>query len=395
MGPKDFVYIVDDDGDVLASTEFLLKSLGIGCRTFSSAEQLLHAITDMAPGCILTDLRMPTMSGLDLQAELLACSFDWPLIFMTGHGDIPTVVTAVKNGAIEFIQKPFSDEQLLTALHAGFAALRDRRISAGEAVRDALRRDKVLPHYQPKVDLSSGTVIGFEALLRWTPQPSHLDTCKAIHDAFEDRVLGAALTQRMLQQIFSDMAGWISSGVPFGHVAINASSGDLEDPDYVPGLVRALTKNGIPPEAVQVEVTETVTVDPSAHLVRSSLEKLSSAGIAIALDDFGTGFASLTHLQNLPVDVIKIDRSFLANLDSPSSASIIKAIVGLSKGLGKQVVAEGVETAAQAKFLVETGCEIGQGFLFGRAMPASEVPRIVAAASSSQPAPLGAPGNRQ
>lgn len=371
---QNIVYIIDDDEDVRASAAFLLDSFGISCRTFDRADIFLDTLASLPPGCILSDLRMPGLSGLDLQTELLRRSFDWPLIFMTGHGDIPTVVHALKKGALEFIEKPFTDERLLAVLNDGFALVGRCRKSECERVREALQQGNILPHYQPKVDLRSGTVVGFEALLRWDTQRSATERCKAIHDAYEDPALGSALTERMLDCIMADIKGWIEAGTRFGHVSINASSCDIEDPAYADRLLARLEEAGVPASAIQVEVTETVTLDPQAHVVRETLDKLFAAGITIALDDFGTGFASLTHLQNLPVQVIKIDRAFVATLEDKSSASIVKAIVGLARGLGKEVVAEGVETRLQARFLSANGCDFAQGYLFGPGLPAAEVP---------------------
>jgi two-component system response regulator FixJ len=119
----DFVYVVDDDPDVLGSIGLLLESLLLDCETFASGEALLGGLSDLPPGCILTDLKMPGMTGLDLQSELLRRGLDWPVVFMTNRSDVPDVVKAMKNGAVEFIEKPFTEERLLAALHAGFVAL--------------------------------------------------------------------------------------------------------------------------------------------------------------------------------------------------------------------------------------------------------------------------------
>jgi EAL domain-containing protein (putative c-di-GMP-specific phosphodiesterase class I) len=137
-----------------------------------------------------------------------------------------------------------------------------------------------------------------------------------------------------------------------------------------------LEKWSIPANQIHIEVTESVSLGPDATEVKESLATLRKAGVMVALDDFGTGYASLTHLQDLPFDYIKIDRSFIARSEEPSSASIIKAMIGLSTGLGKGTVAEGVETTEQARFLKEQGCQIGQGHLFGRPAPAEAVPDL-------------------
>lgn len=377
------VYVVDDDKDVLGSIGCLLRSLRLDCRTYNSGEALLAAIASLPPGCILTDLRMPGLSGLELQAELLRRGFNWPIVFMTGHGDTPTVVQAIQKGAVEFIEKPFSDERLLSALHAGFASLTEKIEETNSSlaeVRTALQRDGIFPYYQPKVRLATGEAAGFEALIRWGSSRIRTNT-SLIHDAFEDRGLAKPLAERMIDGILTDVAAWIRGGIAFGHVAINASSVDLEDEGFPARLLAKMEKRGIPSGAIHVEVTEGVSVRADAAEVNKALAQLRAQGIKIALDDFGTGYASLAHLQDLPFDYIKIDRSFIDRFKEPSTASIIKAMIGLARGLGKDIVAEGVEREDQASFLIEHGCEFGQGFLYNKAVSADDVPKICSLSS--------------
>ena len=372
---ESFVYIIDDDGDVLASAAFLLQSLGIRNRTFSSAEIFLNSASSLEPGCILSDLNMPGMSGIALHQELLRHSIEWPFILMSGQGDIPVAIEAIKRGAVNYLQKPFSDDQLLAVLHSAFQSLKSAPARDNLAIREALESNRVLPHYQPKVDLRTGRITGFEALLRWN-EDAVGDRESAIHEAFADPSLGRKLSRRMLECVLADMSAWIERAVPFGRISFNASTRDLENPDYAREVLEGLKRSGVPASAIQVEVVETVAFDPHNH-VRETLEKLSRAKVSIALDDFGTGYASLTHLRALPVDTIKIDRSFVSTLNEKASASIIKAIIGLARGLDKEVVAEGAETQEQVAFLKEQGCDTAQGFYFGQARPTAEIPDLL------------------
>lgn len=373
LASDSFVYIIDDDGDVLASAAFLLQSLGIPNRAFSSAESFLHSADSLEPGCILCDFNMPGMSGLNLQQRLLSQAIEWPFILMSGQGDIPVAIEAIKKGAVEYLQKPFTDDQLLSVLHSGFRSLKSVGPVDNGSIREALKCGKVVPHYQPKIDLLTGRSAGFEALLRWDGADPRADTANAIRDAFADPILGLKLSRRMLECILADISGWVERGIAFGRISFNASSRDLENPHYAEEVLEKLERAGVVPGAIQIEVLETVAFDPHTH-VRETLERLSNARVSIALDDFGTGYASLTHLRALPVDTIKIDRSFISTLDEPSSSSIVKAMIGLAKGLGKEVIAEGVETREQALFLKQQGCDVAQGFYFGQAVPANDVP---------------------
>lgn len=252
-----------------------------------------------------------------------------------------------------------------------------KRASEISLARDALQHDMVLPTYQPKVELATGKLDGFEALLRWRHPTRGIQAPGLIGAAFEDLELAGALTDRMLACLLRDMRGWLDDGVEFGHVAVNAAAADFKQQDFAERLLERLERAGIPPGRLQVEVTETVFLGRGAEHVEKALRQLSASGIRIALDDFGTGYASLTHLKQFPVDVVKIDRSFLRDISEPHNAAIIRTVVSLGQGLGLDVVAEGVETPEQEAYLLAEGCRLGQGYLYGKAVPASRVAELV------------------
>ena len=236
----------------------------------------------------------------------------------------------------------------------------------------ALDGDFVEPFYQPKVDLRSGAVVGFEALLRCRPSGEGLYGPHRISAAFEDGMLAAQLGDRMLSRVLEDAAAWRRAGLQFGHVAINAAAPDLRRPDFAERLLEQVEAKGLRPNDIHLEVTESVLIGRTAPHVQRSLEIISKNGIKVALDDFGTGFASLSHLKQFPVDVIKIDRRFVRNLDvDEEDGVIVHALIGLARALGLEVVAEGIETEAQRNFLAALGCTTGQGFLFGKPEPSS------------------------
>jgi EAL domain-containing protein (putative c-di-GMP-specific phosphodiesterase class I) len=186
--------------------------------------------------------------------------------------------------------------------------------------------------------------------------------------------IGSDLTKRMMAGIISDTRDWLDRGLDFGSVAMNASSADFRAGDFADWILERLHNRAIPARHFQLEVTETVFLGRGAEQVEDALRQLSAEGVRIALDDFGTGYASLRHLRQFPVDAIKIDRSFVQDLDVKEDATeIVRAVINLAQSLGMHVVAEGVETAAQANQLNRMGCDQGQGFLYSRAVPASEV----------------------
>lgn len=254
----------------------------------------------------------------------------------------------------------------------------EQRARIRAEVRDALPKKQFVPFYQPKIDINAGQIVGFEALIRWD-HPDGMRSPGAFMPALEDPELSRLLCAAMLDAIIADMARWQVQELPFGRIAFNASSSEFSGFDLAGHLTWRLRSIGVPPSRFGVEVTEAVFLDSETEAINTTLEKLRAAGIEIALDDFGTGFASLTHLQTFPVDVIKIDQSFVRRLATDAgSRAITAAVVGLGHSLGKKVVAEGAESAEQVRLLKATGCDQVQGYYFGRPMPSENVPKFIA-----------------
>jgi len=258
-----------------------------------------------------------------------------------------------------------------------------RRSSKMTLARNALHQDLIAPFYQPKVELISGKLVGFEALLRWRHPTRGVQMPATIDAAFEDLELARQLTDRIFNHVLSDMRRWLDSGVDFGHVAINVTAADFKQKGFPELLLSRLDAHALPRECLEVEVTETVFLGRGAEYVEEALKTLSKGGIRIALDDFGTGYASLSHLKQFPVDIVKIDRSFLKDINEDThNTAIIRTVIGLGRSLGLDVVAEGVETLDQQSYLIGQGCKLGQGYLYGKAAPAARVPGMIASAAA-------------
>jgi EAL domain-containing protein (putative c-di-GMP-specific phosphodiesterase class I) len=185
----------------------------------------------------------------------------------------------------------------------------------------------------------------------------------------------------MIDRVIADMRSWLDKGIPFHNVAINAAAAEFRRDNFAERLLEQLRRARIPTRCLQLEVTETVFLGRGAEYVHRALALLNANGVRIALDDFGTGYASLRHLKQFPVDIIKIDQSFVHDMESdPGDEAIIHAVINLGRSLGIKVVAEGIETEAQATRLIELGCDFGQGFLFSKPIAARRVPALLAAA---------------
>jgi diguanylate cyclase (GGDEF)-like protein len=245
--------------------------------------------------------------------------------------------------------------------------------------REAIQDERIVPYYQPKLDLADGSIVGFEALLRWRDKKDSVHLPAGIAAAFEEHEVAAEISDRIISHSIGDMRRWLERYVPFGHVAVNASAAEFRRDDFAERVLESLHKADIPPACFQLEVTETVFLGRGAEFVQRALSVLNETGVKIALDDFGTGYASLRHLKEFPVGTVKIDRSFVRDMeDDPNDEAIIKAVINLGKNLGIKVVAEGIERMSQAERLIELGCDYGQGFLFSEAVPGGHIPPLVA-----------------
>ncbi|MBW0368005.1 sensor domain-containing phosphodiesterase [Ensifer adhaerens] len=226
-------------------------------------------------------------------------------------------------------------------------------------------------HYQPKIALDTGRRVGFEALLRLQKPDGSVIGPAAFSAALDDPALSRRIGSFVMECAVAQAKAWEMAGVDFGHIAINVSSSQFI---ALPGgrclvdeILGATRSAGLSSRRIQIEVTEGVMLSQQGDDIGTQLEALRAAGFIVAFDDFGTGFASLVHLKEFAYDQIKIDGCFVrAMTGSRADHAIVKAIIDMANALGKQVVAEGVETVTELRALQELGCQFGQGFLFGR-----------------------------
>jgi diguanylate cyclase (GGDEF)-like protein len=233
------------------------------------------------------------------------------------------------------------------------------------ALRQAIAEHQLAVHYQPQIELASGRLAGVEALLRWQHPVLGAVPPGSFVPIAEETGLIVELGRYVLDTACRELADWPKE-VKF---AVNVSPTQLELDDVVMAVRTALNRHGVAPGRLDIEITEGVFAQPGAQL-DDALARLRQLGVGLALDDFGTGYSSLGYLSRLPAGVLKIDRSFIMQLpEDAGTLAIVKAVLGLAKTLGKQVVAEGIESPEQSKLLTDLGCDLGQGYLFGRAMP--------------------------
>ncbi|PDT91724.1 diguanylate cyclase [Bradyrhizobium sp. Y36] len=242
-------------------------------------------------------------------------------------------------------------------------------------LRDAIRNDVLRPYYQPLIDLSSGRITGFEALVRWPHAERGMVSPAEFIPVAEDTGLINPLGGLMLRRACLDAAAWPDDV----RVAVNLSPLQFRSGNLLSMVTDALKHSGLPPRRLELEITETLLLEKSAQVL-ATLHALRALGVRISMDDFGTGYSSLSYLRSFPFDKIKIDQSFVRDLGANREAqAIIRSIVSLGKGLGVTITAEGVETEAELSCLRAEGCDEGQGFLFSKARPHAEIVSLLAA----------------
>lgn len=238
------------------------------------------------------------------------------------------------------------------------------------AIPTALHRREFVPFYQPKVDIESGAIVGFEALVRWCHPSQGILLPGCFLSVFDTPPLVEQMTAAMVDAVAKDIRAWRDAGLEPGTVAVNMPEALLAHEAGYRMLDHAVREHALDWRDFSVEITEDVFLNRSADRISTMVARLNERGVSVALDDFGTGFASLTHLRAFPFDEIKIDRSFTVDIGKDKCAEqIIKAMIDLARNLGKKVVAEGIETPEQARFLLQSGCRLGQGYLFSKAVP--------------------------
>ncbi|MGH3088364.1 MAG: putative bifunctional diguanylate cyclase/phosphodiesterase, partial [Rubrobacteraceae bacterium] len=254
------------------------------------------------------------------------------------------------------------------------------RLRLERDLRLALEYGQIEVHYQPEVFLSSGRVYGLEALARWNhPEHGPLSPAEFIPVA-EDSGLILRLGEYVLEESCRRMRLWrdaLPESAPCA-IGVNVSAMQLRQRDFVPRIAGSLEKNGLEPACLQLEITESAAIEDLEAALRAC-DELKELGVRIALDDFGTGHSSLSSLRRFPLDALKVDRSFVSNLEDDSQmANVVASIIELAHALDLEVISEGIETPGQLSMLRHLGCDIGQGYHFSRPIPPNEAFELLA-----------------
>ena len=385
------ILVLDDEPFMLKLLARLLTNLGFThVATCDNGQAALDLVDDAVhvPQLILCDLNMPGMDGVEFIRKLVEHGYMGSLILVSGEDErtlqsARKLVQAHQIDVLGVLQKPVSPQMLsklltdwVPAVHAA-ARLPGKGYSA-DRLGQAIRQGELVNHYQPKVAVATGEVVGVETLVRWRhPQDGMVFPDQFIGLA-EANDLIDALTSVVLAQALRDTAAWAHVGLKL-KVAVNVSMDNLTALEF-PELVTAHAAAAeVAPLSIVLEVTESQLMkDLRAPL--EILTRLRMRRFKLSIDDFGTGHSSLAQLRDVPFDELKIDQSFVHGAHSnETNRAIFFASLGLAKELGMEVVAEGVEDQADWDFLQKTGCDLAQGYFIARPMPAEDVLAWVAA----------------
>ncbi len=350
------------DGDIvgrLGGDEFvvIMPALADPAAAEAAAQRLLEEISQPMPGLEGHDLRVTLSIGISL----------YPSDGVTSE----TLLSKADAAMYRVKEHSGGAWQAYDDAPAGLPGDPSRR---AKNVAEALARHEIVAHFQPVVDLADGRVVAVEALARWNHPVSGLLGPAAFIDAVKDTESIVRLGETMLDLSCRHVSRWRRTGTPNLRVAVNVSPRQLRDAGFVESVRTMLGRYQLPAEALDLEITEDFMAGDATPAI-DALRELADRGVRIAIDHFGTGYSSFNYLRRLPVKSLKIDHSFVAELNAPetfdSGAAIIRAIVSVAKSLGLDVVAEGIETQAQLRLLRALGCDYAQGNFIGRALAAS------------------------
>ena len=244
-------------------------------------------------------------------------------------------------------------------------------------LRRALEKSEFVNYYQPKVELTTGRIVGVEALVRWMDPTRGLVPPNDFVPALETTGMIGDVAQKIMERAIEDWRSWRDAGLIAPRIAVNIASAQLRNDDFVPALQRALAVLDGDPSAIGIEVTESILISNMERAIEV-LQQVRALGVPVAIDDFGTGYSSLAYIVTLPIDELKIDRAFVKKITAdPAYEGIVRTCVSLARGLNLKVVAEGVETEGQATALRNLGCDQAQGFYYSPPVPADQLVKML------------------
>ena len=399
---KPSVLVIDDD-DRIRRLLLDILSERHRCSEASSAETALILLAQERFDLVILDINLGGMSGIELVPHVHSMSADSIVLMVSGQNNIETAIEAMRAGAFDYILKPFAvsqvEEATERALRKSFLLKEKERCkdpldrlltersdelnqlarydTLESSLRNAIPNGELVLHYQPRVSTDSLHITGVEALVRWQHSQLGLLLPGAFIPLAEELDLLSPISDWVLRTACSQNRDWQQRGFPPMRIAVNISARECQQLLLAETVRQVLEETGLEPKFLELELTES-SIMSDTQVTLDVLKSLKAMNVTISVDDFGTGFSSLSYLKRLPIDALKIDKSFVQDVTTDQNdAALVMAIVALAHNLRLQVVAEGVETEEQLKFLHLLRCDEAQGYLFSKPLPAQQVERVL------------------
>jgi diguanylate cyclase (GGDEF)-like protein/PAS domain S-box-containing protein len=291
--------------------------------------------------------------------------------------DAATTELAMRNADLALCMAKETGRGRCMVFEPAYAEAVEQRLLLARDLRHAIEENELHAQYQPQVDIATGRVVGFEALLRWTHRERGPISPAVFIPVAESSGIIVDLGLWVLREACRQGRAWLDQGLPPRTIAVNVSPAQFWNMDFETAVSAVLAETGLPPNLLCLELTESLFVDQSEHQISRTLGALSGLGVRLALDDFGSGYSSLGYLTRLPFDRLKVDRSFVDGVSiHPEKRKLLGGIIALSRGLGMSVVAEGAERAAEVDVLRELGCDVVQGYVYSRPVAPDKAPVV-------------------
>lgn len=339
---------------------------------------LLDDVETQAAAIRITERIMRRLSRpLELDGRIFHIAASVGIVFGSAEYQEPAEV--LRDADIAMYRAKATGKSRYEVFHPAMREAAQARVALENELRRAVTHQEFRVYYQPIIDISSGVLVGFEALVRWAHPTRGILPPAAFLDVAEEAGLNDAIGWQVIEQVCQQLAEWRRT-LPQAaalSVSVNLSARQFMLPDLYPRLVRLLEQYRLPPDALKLELTESALMEYSRDAA-AVLMSLREYGIQIAIDDFGVGYSSLSYLVQLPIDQIKIDRNFIVQLEQAQhSQAIVSAIVNLARSLNLEVVAEGLETTGQIERMRAVGCQYGQGYLIGYPLPGDDATQVL------------------
>lgn len=298
--------------------------------------------------------------------------------------DAATTELAMRHADLALCMAKENGRGRCMVFESAYAEVVEQRLLLARDLRHAIEENELHAHYQPQVELSTGRVVGFEALLRWTHRERGAISPAEFIPVAESSGIIVDLGLWILREACQQGRDWLDQGLPPRTIAVNVSPAQFWNMDFETAVSAVLAETALPPNLLCLELTESLFVDQSEHQISRTLGALSALGVRLALDDFGSGYSSLGYLTRLPFDRLKVDRSFVDGVASqPAKRKLLGGIIALSRGLGMSIVAEGAERPAEVDVLRELGCDVVQGYVYSRPVSPEMAPVVADAIERS------------